>query len=445
MNTTVKNAKLAIKYLYHPYEKPFFKYADADEITKGFYTSNNGNTKKNAMVEAASKKSKILIAKALMNSRTKEQVMKLLKEKSINAFSESEIKKILNSNTNKKATSVPAKIENRPDTKWNPPVNVSTKNLYERLNFVPGRADSKFLNATRHVEINKSISHGTYGEVFSLKVPPSRGFMFRPQRKYVMKVMKLADPQRGNGIDIKSFFTEVRIGSLKGIEKVGPRIYAWKLTRDKNGKATHGSYIMDSFDSLTPPGCTFDNLYFYIKWRLRNKGSNNERNNVNFEGQFKFNNQKITHSHILVEKLREALLTFWKVTKGYHGDLPGNIGVIHSTARPSEIKRIVIFDYAAHKVFKSSRLPNTFKNFIELINKEGKNTQQKVRKNKLNIWMGAPLIAPRHRQAYRSNTNVLRTIHKIIPSLGNNKRTLMNMLLHEPKKRTWRNMFRMRS
>jgi hypothetical protein len=430
MNKNAMLVKTAIRYLALPNgNRSFSRRAYADEITNGAYT--NIPNSENAMFNAASKKSRVLIAKALMNNSKKEQVMKLLKEKSINIslFSNSEIKKILN-----QAPSAPPKIEvkniNRPDTKWNPPVNISTKNLYAQLQYVPGRANSNFLNATRNVTTNKYISHGTYGEVFALKNQP----------KYVMKVMKFADPGRGNGIDIKSFFTEVRIGSLKGIKKVGPRIYAWKLTRDSGGKATHGSYIMDSFDSLTPPGCTFDNLYYYITSRMRDNNSN-ENNNVNFEGKFTFNKQKITHSHPLIKKLREALFTFWKVTKGYHGDLPGNIGVIYSTDRPSDIKRVVIFDYAAHKRLKSSNVPRTFKNFIQLINKEGQNTQRKVRAIPLTMWAGAPLMAPTHRQGYRSNTNVLRTIHKLIPSLGNNKTTLMNMLLHN---RSWRNVFRMR-
>lgn len=366
-------------------------------------------------MKTALKKSLVLVSKALVSKSpgaNRNRFINLVNGKQ---------KEILNNNRLARLAN-----ERAPDTVWNPPMNgISRKNVNTRINFVPNRTNSRFRNAVQHLDKDRFISRGTYGSVHSLKGTD----------RYVMKIMKFADPGHGNGIDIKSFFTEVRVGSMKDIEQVGPRIYAWKLTRNAAGRATHGSYIMDSFASMTPAGCTFTNISAYA--------------------YDEFKKHPLTNSHPFVAKLKETLVRFWTITKGYHGDLPGNIGVIHVKGKPLEIRRVILFDYAAHKRFKRSNLPTSFKNLVNLINKEGKDTQNKFRgvnfnvnensgrvrvglrsSKTLNNYMGAPLISPRHKQAYRSNTNVLRTIHRIVPKLGNRKTTLMNMLSRESVKRT---------
>lgn len=447
---TDKNLKHAIQFLTLHKKNTKTKMNNMDSLYYAqLITGDMNEEDSTVLTNKALRKSKLLIARAIVKANATE------KNKLMNLLGGNNYKQILNKNNLPvKVTAQPTPVKApAPDTEWNPPIpgllnkkptndpvkNTRFKNFMTRVPVeAANRRNSKFLNATRYVVENGKGSVGTYGRVVSLKLPPARFFSFRNRRpRYALKEMVLGTRTSS----LKSFLREVSIGSLKGIEKVGPRIYAWKLVRNSFGRATAGMYIMDSFDSMAPAGCTITTLYNYIK-KIK---------------------PPLTNSHPLISKVREALVKFWKITKGYHGDLPTNIGVVHSITHPDEVKKVIVFDYASHKKFKSSTVPNSFKNFVELINKEGQMklneyggnpltmqqqpgvsaTPKPLKNNsKVSIFMGVPLIDPEHRQSYRFNTNTLRTMHRILPGVGNNKRTLMNMLMHEPKKRTWRNTLR---
>jgi len=109
-----------------------------------------------------------------------------------------------------------------------------------------------------------------------------------------------------------SFIREVHVGSMKGIEACGPRVYAWRITKDKC------EYIMDHL-ARGDTRAKVSTLYDYIgekPWR----------------------------------KLYDVLLKFYKVTGGYHGDLhQTNVAVIKKGSRVS----VQVYDYGTwHPFYK---------------------------------------------------------------------------------------------
>jgi len=181
----------------------------------------------------------------------------------------------------------------------------------------------------------------------------------------------------------KVFFNEVRVGSMPGVQKVGPRIYAWKI---ENGV---GKYIMDNFvrgDSSLVTMSLNDYMITYFPLKCPPK------------------------SHPVFKKLKKVLTDFWTVTKGYHGDLHfDNIAVVMDK---DVIKRIMIFDYGSHKKFKASVNKSLcFEDYIRVIEKE---FFESTMKQEGNVAMYYPpgtqikLYEPKTGQLRRSNVNMIR-------------------------------------
>jgi hypothetical protein len=162
---------------------------------------------------------------------------------------------------------------------------------------------------------------------------------------------------------LKIFLNEIRVGSIPGIQKVGPKIYAWRIHRNSAGDATSGEYIMDNFN-IVPEGYTSVPFDKYIRDVLGNRKT------------FRL---KILEN-IFYKKFKYFLREFWRITKGYHGDLGiQNIAIVYNKSTRL-VKKFIFFDYGSHKKFKTStNNSTTFENFVNVINKEFKNRYSKTR------------------------------------------------------------------
>lgn len=173
--------------------------------------------------------------------------------------------------------------------------------------------------------------------------------------------MDLINRESGNLSNrLKSIFmNEVRVGSIQGIEKVGPRIYAWKI------KDNIGMYIMDNVAKMVQDcnDCVAINLGQYLE-EIRSVIPIEERD-------------------VFYKMLANTLYNFYKITKGWHGDLHfGNIMVVLDKGS-KKLKAFKIIDYGSHQLFSTNKnLPNSLKNmFNRISNNFNASTNNKVTSN----------------------------------------------------------------
>jgi hypothetical protein len=230
--------------------------------------------------------------------------------------------------------------------------------------------------------------------------------------KYVKKFMDFRRSNQNLNFE-KIFMNEVRVGSLPGMF---PRIYAWKVKKIE-GKPVGAEYIMDDF-RVAPPGYKVVLMRKYLS--------------------MKYGNACPSKEEPVYRELRKALYTFWKTSKGYHGDLHvGNMAVMYKIDDKS-IKKIIIFDYGSHKRFKSNIGPNPcFENYIQLIDKEFsnsiKNKPQGYHPPNTRILYAKP---HNRRQLFRSNANMLRGLRLTQESkiVNGNFTTSMMSAIHPKNK-----------
>ena len=176
-------------------------------------------------------------------------------------------------------------------------------------------------------------TESVYGSVYNLGKPG----------KYVLKHVDFDDDDT-----LKSFMNEIKVGSLPRIGEVGPCIYAYKIVMKKTKHTIgYGEYIMDHItkgELVTK----FEDLndYFYEKYKTFCPKLNNEP---------------------LLKQLRDVLLKFYTITKGFHGDLHGgNIFVI--TPKSGEpIVRII--DYGAFREFANKSNESCISKYLQKIYK----------------------------------------------------------------------------
>jgi hypothetical protein len=220
--------------------------------------------------------------------------------------------------------------------------------------------------------------------------------------------------------NLKIFLNEVKVGGTPGIEKVGPRIYAWRIIRSSNGKATSGQYIMDSFtkgdSSLTSYSfSTYVNRFFRY-----------------CPGP----------THPLIKMLKESLKNFYVITQGYHGDLhTGNIAVLFDP-KSRDVKKVIIYDYGSHKKFKSKVSASMcLEDIMDVINREYKKSFNKYKysqNSKFPVTSSVNVYYPNRSQPRRSNTQLLKAmiptgnIYNTFESQPN--KTFYNLLSNRPKK-----------
>jgi hypothetical protein len=211
----------------------------------------------------------------------------------------------------------------------------------------------------------------------------------------------MAISSRGKDTDLlKIFLNEVRVGSLPGIQQVGPKIYAWKVNRDSSGEIQSADYIMDDF-TVAPVG----HKVFMMKQYAKTMGA------------------CPAQGHPIYAKIKEAVLKFWRLTKGYHGDLHmGNMAVMINKKTKEPVK-VIIFDYGSHKKFKANTGNSTcFEGFLRIIDKEFSNRYAKKTLNSRGYFPNFTKIRvayPQRGQPLRPNTNLLRAMTlsgKYLPS-----------------------------
>jgi len=205
---------------------------------------------------------------------------------------------------------------------------------------------------------------------------------------FVKKMMAIGSRTNSGGDLLKIFLNEIRVGSLPGIKEVGPKIYAWKVNRDARGEIQSAEYIMDDF-TVAPAGQKVLMMKDYAKVfdACPAKG------------------------HAIYTKLKEAILKFWRITKGYHGDLHvGNMAVRYDVLTHNPIK-VIIFDYGSHKKFKTTTNATTcFEEYIKIIDKEFANRYAKKTVNKAMhpAFSSIRTVFGQRGQPIRPNTNLLR-------------------------------------
>ena len=267
---------------------------------------------------------------------------------------------------------------------WNPSNSIVSKYKGGNVSITNGTRNTNFQNAVKSYSLKgRVLAKGSYGSVKTLGT------------NYVMKTMYFNIPN-----DVKIFLNEVRVGSLPGIQQVGPKIYAFRLVQQQS-KYFKGQYIMDRLH--------FVSLENYIK------------------------NTCPEPSDPLYKRMRETIEKFWKITKGYHGDLhDDNIGVIPETGR------VVIIDYGAHRKFKTKINNSTcFNNITKIINKEFHNKYVRVpSRNYHPFGTQVRLANPKRGQSFRPNTNMLRGHGPSGVIRSPNKTSFMNLINPSPSKKT---------
>lgn len=154
----------------------------------------------------------------------------------------------------------------------------------------------------------------------------------------------------------KSFFREVHVGTMPGIGSVGPRVYAWRKLPNRY------EYIMDNLArGYSDAKVTTLHRYTGAKpWR----------------------------------QLYDALLRFYKVTGGFHGDLhSNNIAVVTRKGKVT----VQIYDYGTWRPFRPRIRSDRIMDYLREI---------KMQKGNRNIGYA---IEPKNdeNQLYRRNVNVL--------------------------------------
>jgi len=242
--------------------------------------------------------------------------------------------------------------------------------------------EEKPLNATEKNAVNSlrlkgaKLGNGTFGSVRALG------------DKYALKIMMFSE---NNGSDnLKIFLNEIKVGSVLGIQNVGTRIYAWRVIRNRDGVAIAGQYIMDSFTrgNIGVESCS---LREYV------------------EKAFPSSCPK--RGHPLVTMLRKTLKNFYVLTQGYHADLhTENIAVVYDP-NDLKVKRVIIFDYGAHKKFKSKvNKSMCLDDIFESINREYNNSYSKsgVRRSVFPAGSLIKMYGSERSQIRRPNTQMLK-------------------------------------
>ncbi len=255
----------------------------------------------------------------------------------------------------------------------------------------------KIFNTQR--KMGNKISSGSYGKVFEMGT----------DKRYVIKQMPVKKEE-----ERAIFLNEILIGMIPGIERVGPKIYTFKI--DGN----NGYYIMDHV-LRGETNLEMSTLKQYIE---------------------KFHPSEMAP---VFKKLKTTIRNFWIVTKGYHGDLHAdNIAVVHEP--DGTVVRVMILDYGAHKRTKVRLTSNmTFNQLAQAISQNFNRSVSKQTR-KVTYWprnqnyKSTRLYQPLTRQNRRSNVNLLDTINFKTGSSRMPTRTLMNVF-RQPRKINIRNYY----
>jgi hypothetical protein len=256
---------------------------------------------------------------------------------------------------------------------------VDWNNFKFPLNVVPG-------TGTRNAVFREAINATTASPGVIIGTPTAFGVVRRFANGFVTKTMAFKNTKMDY---LKVFLNEVRVGSSPGIEKAGPKIHAWRVHRNSVGTIKSAEYIMDDYEAGLARSEKAMKMSAYMK-RFRG-------------GACPLKGDPI------FQKLKSTMETFWRVTKGYHGDLHTNNLAVVVDVFTNEPKRVIVFDYGAHRPFKNPPPDSAcFKDYISLINKEFRATFHK--RKQVRRTLGNTLnqtVYPGRNQPFRSNAMML--------------------------------------
>ena len=243
--------------------------------------------------------------------------------------------------------------------------------------------------------------HGAVFEIYMKPESVARGQ--HPNTLYVAKFVPIASSQFPTN-ERNSFITEVNVGSNPELSKqeVGPSIVAYYMSKNK-GPGEYGVYIMDNFLKGKDP-TLYSSKYLYTHIENTCPRSNS----------------------LLVKKLRENVIKFYKITGGYHGDLHGNNIQVVKNIRTNEVKHVYIFDYGSHTKFRARNYMkrcNTLAGALSLVNKEftANATNPKRKTGTVVQYQGMPVIYSNNRQGRMANRNLLESLGATYKNMMKNK------------------------
>ena len=197
--------------------------------------------------------------------------------------------------------------------------------------------------------------------------------------KYVIKTIKINSNDK-----FKEYKNELYVGTCKNIEKIGPKIYAFRMNR----QLQQGEYVMDNLFKFTDEIQAFD-MHTYLKYLL------------------KFTDQELKKQYItqLLTTFIKTIKIFYKITNGFHGDLHLENVMVYIDSRIYKVIDVKIFDYGSFRKFQSYNtknkiLINIFSNILENV------TSQKVKRKNAG-GVNTALVA--NIPAFRAN-------HKLVES-----------------------------
>jgi hypothetical protein len=216
-----------------------------------------------------------------------------------------------------------------------------------------------------------------------------------------------------------AFYNEIEVGSNIKLKEnfIGPSIYAYTTFRVKN--ILCGAYIMDHWE----------------------RGMQNVKSMTLMKYFQTIQKSCPLPKSDIIYRLEHLLLSFYKITEGYHGDLhAGNIAVILDMN--NNILYLQIYDYGAHQKFryknkikKCNTLTDVFSLIESDINNNIKNKTNNLFQNNNNIIKYFPknsnarVFIPNYGQPYRPNVNVLKFVNKYSGSSKEKGISLYNALV----------------
>jgi len=267
----------------------------------------------------------------------------------------------------------------------------------------------------------KKLSEGMHGITY--QVITKNGEL----NKYVLKVVPII------GYDeLTSFNKEVQIGMLNNIGEVGPRIHAsivigsssWNTNNNERIKISISSqikqqfvnYYLNLFDIKTKAVklgvYIMDHFTFSVKNSVFNKSNAENVDFIKLWDYFGYGEWCSARDHKVLKILSHKLKRFYQITGGYHGDLHfDNIAVVvykkTNTRNQNQVADVIIFDYGAHKKFRSKSV-NSLQKFFNIIKKEHKENFNRLHNNYKRIGKNGILeVHPFNNEIYRANANVL--------------------------------------
>lgn len=221
---------------------------------------------------------------------------------------------------------------------------------------------NKRINLSKYTILNnavKSINNSFIHETKRIGKQSAYGKIYEINNKYVIKYIPFRHKH-----SLKSFQKEVSIGSIKGIEKVGPKVLAYKIVKDPVVMEIQGQKL-------------YGEDYGIIIMQNMKKGKDVILQDL----------KDYLNKHICVSKkskiynlLIDKLVKFYNITEGYHGDLHSENIMLIKDSKTNEILDLMIFDYGSYRKFTNFNIKKC-KSIYEIFEKIQKQFNKSIRKS----------------------------------------------------------------